>query len=153
MGRSKELFLRLGADGCVLLDQLENGGGGEHRPWLFDNETTDVYRRFVKIHEAAVPYLMTTADSVYKAHKAIMQFYNKIDFSYKLGPDIFVTPILTNGGTVTINFPAGSNWVYLFDKSKTYTGGSSTTETFPINEFPVYVLVGASVGDVLRKVL
>lgn len=152
LGRSKELFLRWAQMGAFC-SIMENGGGGEHRPWLFDNETTDVYRRFVKIHEAAVPYLMTTADSVYKTHKAIMQFYNKTDFSYKLGPDIFVTPILASGGTVSINFPVGSNWVYLFDKTKTYTGGSSTTETFPINEFPVYVREGASVGDVLRKVL
>jgi alpha-glucosidase (family GH31 glycosyl hydrolase) len=83
----------------------------------------------------------------------MMQFYNKTDFSYKLGPDIFVTPILASGGTVSINFPVGSNWIYLFDKTKTYTGGSSTTETFPINEFPVYIREGASVGDVLRKVL
>ena len=31
---------------------MENGGGGEHRPWAFDDETTWIYRRFVLLHEA-----------------------------------------------------------------------------------------------------
>ena len=49
--RTKELFIRwaqLGAF-CPL---MENGGNGEHRPWMFDhtNQTLDIYRTFVNIH-------------------------------------------------------------------------------------------------------
>ena len=31
---------------------MENGGNGEHRPWMFDNtnQTLDIYRTFVNIH-------------------------------------------------------------------------------------------------------
>jgi len=49
VAREKEPFIRwaqLGAFNSL----MENGGGGEHRPWLFDRETTDIYRKFVDIH-------------------------------------------------------------------------------------------------------
>ena len=56
-GRSKEVFIR-GAQLGAFNPVMENGGGGEHRPWKFDTQTTDVYRTFVKLHYAIVPYLM-----------------------------------------------------------------------------------------------
>lgn len=39
---------------------MENGGGGEHRPWMYDEETTDIYRAFVQEHYKLIPYFMTT---------------------------------------------------------------------------------------------
>jgi alpha-glucosidase (family GH31 glycosyl hydrolase) len=56
-GRTKQLFIRwaqLGAF-CPL---MENGGNGEHRPWMFDsnNQTLDIYRNFVNIHMELVLY-------------------------------------------------------------------------------------------------
>ena len=49
VGREKEPFVRwaqLGAFNSL----MENGGGGEHRPWMFDKQTADIYRKFVDIH-------------------------------------------------------------------------------------------------------
>jgi alpha-glucosidase (family GH31 glycosyl hydrolase) len=37
---------------------MENGGGGEHLPWKYDEETTDIYRHFVNEHYRLIPYLM-----------------------------------------------------------------------------------------------
>ncbi len=56
-----------------------------------------------------------------------------------LGPDIFVAPILAAGGNVTVHFPAGDNWVYLFDTTLVKTGGASEALNFPLSEFPVYI--------------
>jgi hypothetical protein len=42
---------------------MENGGGGEHRPWMYDEETTDIYRAFVNEHYRLIPYLMTNGKS------------------------------------------------------------------------------------------
>jgi len=42
LGRPKDALIRwaqLGAFSPV----MENGGGGEHRPWMFDEETTDIF--------------------------------------------------------------------------------------------------------------
>lgn len=38
---------------------MENGGGGTHEPWKFDNETVDIYRKFVNIHYELIYYFYT----------------------------------------------------------------------------------------------
>jgi alpha-glucosidase len=38
---------------------MENGGNKEHRPWMFDDETLQIYRNFVKIHMSLKPYFLT----------------------------------------------------------------------------------------------
>lgn len=45
----KYLFLRWVQIGS-LLPFMENGGNGNHQPWLFDQETVDIYKKFVKLH-------------------------------------------------------------------------------------------------------
>lgn len=41
--KDKELFLRWAQFGAFL-PLMENGGGGEHRPWMYDDETTEIYK-------------------------------------------------------------------------------------------------------------
>src|ERR1043165_3085803 len=56
-GRAKDLFIRwaqLGAFSSL----MENGGGGEHRPWMFDQQTSDIYNKFARLHTALIPYQM-----------------------------------------------------------------------------------------------
>jgi len=38
---------------------MENGGNGKHLPWLFDDETVAIYRKFAKIHHELVPFFHT----------------------------------------------------------------------------------------------
>lgn len=149
-GRDKETFIRwaqLGAF-CPL---MENGGGGEHRPWKFDDETLKIYKTFVSLHNQMGSYLHNTAKVYFQEKKSLMQFLKKADYSYTLGPDIFVTPIKEAGtGSLSITFPKGTDqWVYLFDKSKIYNGGSSVSLSFPIDEFPVFVKKGSAMADSL----
>jgi alpha-glucosidase (family GH31 glycosyl hydrolase) len=54
-----QVFLRWAQYGAFL-PLMENGGGGEHRPWMYDEETTDIYRAFVQEHYRLIPYFMTT---------------------------------------------------------------------------------------------
>lgn len=148
--RSKELFIRwaqLGAF-CPL---MENGGGGEHRPWMFDEETTDIYRELVLLHHKLIPYLDYTARAYFDIRKSIMQFVRKADYSYLLGPDIFVTPIRRAGNDpIEIRFPNGRDtWVYIYDKTKEFKGGTSTVMTFPLAEFPAFVKKGSEVEKVI----
>ena len=69
--RTKELFLRwaqLGAF-CPL---MENGGNGEHRPWMYDEETLQIYRSFVQIHYEIGPYLLSAGTQAYETHSSVM---------------------------------------------------------------------------------
>jgi alpha-glucosidase (family GH31 glycosyl hydrolase) len=138
-GRSKELFIRWAQLGtfCGL---MENGGGGEHRPWMFDQETEDIYRELVTFrYETLVPYLMTHSEAYYNNEQSLMQFFNSTDYSFMLGPDYFVAPFLGEGTNITVNFPVGYEWIYLYDNGQVYQGGTSEMLTVPYSEYPVFL--------------
>ena len=135
----KDVFLRwaqLGAF-CPI---MENGGGGEHRPWMYDGEATDIYRKFVKLHYELIPYIQSQVAYSYERHLPTMRptlgYYQ-----YMLGDDIFVAPMVEEGNERTIVFPAGE-WIYLFDESKTYKQGIKKL-SFPLDEFPAFIRKGA----------
>jgi alpha-glucosidase (family GH31 glycosyl hydrolase) len=77
-----------------------------------------------------------------------MQFFNKIDYSYMLGPDIFVAPFLTEGTEITVNFPSDGNWTYVYDYNLSYQGGTTSALTIPYTEYPVFFRSGTSPLDV-----
>lgn len=143
MGRSKELFIRWAQLGtfCGL---MENGGGGEHRPWMFDEETEAIYRDLVQKRYNMINYLMTHSEAAFANGQSLMQFFNKTDHSFMLGPDIFVTPFLNEGTEITVNFPSDGNWTYLYDYELNYEGGTSATLSIPYSEFPVFFRSGSS---------
>jgi alpha-glucosidase (family GH31 glycosyl hydrolase) len=143
LSRSKELFIRWAQFG-TFSSIMENGGGGEHRPWVFDEETEQIYHQLVQFRYQIVPYLMAHSEAYYEQERSLMEFFNKTDYSFMLGPDIFVTPFMQEGTSITVNFPVGDNWVYLYDESQVYPGGTQATFTFPYTEFPVYIREGSS---------
>ncbi len=146
-GRSKESFIRWAQLGAFS-GLMENGGGGEHRPWMFDQQTNEIYKKLVIMrNKYLVGYLMENMSKVVAQGSSLMNFYNKTDYSYMLGDDIYVAPVLSSSGTVTVNLPAGDNWVYLYDKTKVYEGGQSITKTYALEEFPVYIKQSSKLAD------
>lgn len=141
--RQKELFVRWAQMGAFS-PIMENGGGGEHRPWMFDEQTVNIYRKLVKLrHGCLIPYFMAQAEAAFNSGVSMMTFFNKTDYSYLLGTDIFVAPFLAEGTDITVNFPAGSRWVYLYDESLIYDGGTSSNLSVPYDEFPVFLKEGS----------
>ncbi|HLP50625.1 MAG TPA: TIM-barrel domain-containing protein [Chitinophagales bacterium] len=153
-GRTKDLFLRWAQLGAFS-PLMENGGGGEHRPWMWDAETDAIYNKFTRLHHAMIPYLMHQGDSLFNATQSIMQFLNSTDYQYTLGSDIFVAPITSNSPTVLVNSFPGTNdtWVYLFDNSKTFASGTSNIIDVPLNEYPVFVKSNSRMLQVLDSVV
>jgi alpha-glucosidase (family GH31 glycosyl hydrolase) len=148
-GRSKTLFIRWAQVGAFS-GLMENGGGGEHRPWMFDQQTNEIYKKLVIMrNKYLVGYLMENMSKSVAQNKSLMRFFNKTDYSFMLGDDIYVMPILSNNGTVTVNLPSGSNWVYLYDKTKVYEGGQSFTKTYSLEEFPVFIKQGTKLAEVI----
>jgi len=126
---------------------MENGGGGEHRPWIYDERrgdgktyVTDIYRDFVKLHYKLIPYIQSQVMYSFERMQPTMRptfgYYQ-----YMLGDDIFVAPIVNEGNDRTIIFPAGE-WIYMFDETKTYKAGVKTLD-FPFEEFPAFIRKGA----------
>ena len=151
--RSKELFIRWAQLGAFS-PLMENGGGGEHRPWMFDEQTTDIYRMFTKLHYALIPYFMEQSDSLFDVGKSMMQFFNDSSYSYMLGSDIFVTPVLSESNIISIDLPQSTeNWVYLFNKNQVYPGNSNVTLNIPPDEYPVFLKASSILISVLDSII
>jgi alpha-glucosidase (family GH31 glycosyl hydrolase) len=149
-GRGKELFVRWAQLGA-LSPVMENGGGGEHRPWMFDEQTTDIYRRFVKLHHALIPYLMEHGARAFAQHRSLMTFLDKrVTYNYLLGPDILVAPMTEPGTRRTVAFPEGSSWIYLFDRDQVFEGGTEEELTIVLEEFPVFLRQGSDIASQLE---
>ena len=134
----KDVFIRwaqLGAF-CPI---MENGGGGEHRPWEYDAETAAIYKDFVLLHYRLIPYLQSQVAYSYERRQPTMRPVTGY-YQYMLGDDIFVAPIVNEGNDRTIVFPPGE-WIYMFDESRTYSGIKKLT--FPMEEFPAFIRRGA----------
>ena len=137
--KDRNLFVRWAQLGAYM-PLMENGGGGEHRPWMYDTEVVDIYRKFVVEHYRLSTYLHTTgANSVDTNTSSIHPVDDKqipsgdIDkfhviypqpksYSYRLGDHILVHPVVfnvlndTNSAVVHMEFPVeadGSEAVWL----------------------------------------
>ncbi len=137
--KNKEVFLRweqLGAF-CPV---MENGGGGEHRPWMYDEETVDIYRKFVNLHNELIPYIYSQAAYSYEIEEPTMR-PQKGSYEYLLGDDILVAPFYEEGNERKIVFPKGE-WIYMFDETKTYSKGTEKL-SFDLDESPAFIRKGA----------
>lgn len=143
-GRTKELFIRWAQAGAFS-PVMENGGGGEHRPWMFDEETLEIYRRFVKLHYEIIPYLNEKGAKAFQRGESLMNFIYNTEDAYLLGPDILVFPMLESGTLRHVKFPSGSQWVYLFDKTRIFSGGEDVDINVTLSEFPVFLRKGSGV--------
>lgn len=76
-------------------------------------------------------------------------------YNYLLGEDILVAPIISNSSSVEVTFPPTASWVYWWNHSLVYAGGSTNTfKNIPLDEFPAFfkkgtyeIYVGTSVQD------
>jgi len=139
----KDVFIRWAQLGAFC-PVMENGGGGEHRPWMYDAQTTDIYRKFVYLHHELIPYIYSQAAYSYELELPMMRPQPGV-YTYLLGDDILVAPFFEEGceggNSREIRFPQGK-WIYLFDESKVYTKGTKSVD-LPLEEFPVFIRKGA----------
>ena len=76
----------------------------------------------------------------------------KSTYSYQLGADIFVAPVLDETGTVSLDFPEGT-WVYAFDTTQTFEEGPQGSMTVAMNEYPLFFRADSAVGDTIQTSL
>jgi len=148
--RTKELLIRWAQVGSMS-PLMENGGDGEHRPWMYDQETTDIYRHFVYIHYEFFLYFLSSGTQSMEKNVPLLSPLAVDDplkpireWGYKLWKDVFISPIVSNTTQVDVTFPSGGDyWVDYWNWSSRYEGGSSVTLTYPLERFPIFIRVGA----------
>jgi len=162
--RSAEEFLRW-AQTNAFLPLFENGGDDDHTPMWFDDAyglgtfVTDAYRRLVAAHYELGPYLMATGAAAYAAGvsaitpsaapPADFPFVLEPDFvsdwSWRLGADVFTSPVVAAGGTANGTLPpAASGWApFWHADAAPLPGGTPFALAVPLNESATFVRVGA----------
>lgn len=135
----KDVFIRWAQLGAFC-PVMENGGGGEHRPWMYDEETTEIYRKFVNLHTELIPYIYSQAAYSYELVKPTMR-PQPGTYEYMLGEDILVAPLFEEGNERTVIFPKG-DWIYMFDQTKQYKAGIKKL-SFGMDEYPAFIRKGA----------
>jgi alpha-glucosidase (family GH31 glycosyl hydrolase) len=149
--RTGELLLRW-AQVNAFMPLFENGGDGEHRPFIFDQQDgtgtfyTDGYRRLVAAHYELGPYLLTLGtDALANNFSAItpisappadfpfpVQPNQLTDYSYLLGQDFYVFPIVeTNMTSIPViqlppSLPGSeAGWYEFWNPSVTYPANAT----------------------------
>lgn len=137
--KHKDVFIRWAQLGAFC-PVMENGGSGEHLPWMYDEETTDIYRKFAHLHTALIPYIYSQAAYSYELVKPTMR-PQLGTYEYMLGDDILVAPMFEEGNERTVTFPMGE-WIYMFDETKEYSAGIKKLNFAP-DEYPIFIRKGA----------
>jgi alpha-glucosidase len=117
---TKELFLRW-AEWAALSPMFRlhgSGRAGTHTPWSYDRETVAIYKALSRLHERAVPLILslwTRSDKtgIPPARPLWLEFPGDRRAAaqqqeWTLGDDVLVAPVVTEGATSrTVYFPAG----------------------------------------------
>ncbi|MGI6745488.1 MAG: Alpha-xylosidase [Firmicutes bacterium ADurb.Bin300] len=135
----KDVFIRWAQLGAFC-PVMENGGSGEHRPWAYDEQTLDIYRKYTILHHQLIPYIYSQAAYSYELVKPTMR-PQPGEYIYLLGDDILVAPMFEQGDERTILFPQGE-WISIVDDTKQYTEGIKKL-SFSLEDFPAFIRKGA----------
>ena len=119
-------------------------------PWLFDEESCDVVRKFTKLKCRLMPYLYGAAVEAHEKgtpmlRPMMLEFPDDpacemLDRQYMLGESLLVAPIFNKEGTVQYYLPDGQ-WTSLLNEN-TVTGGHWQSETHDFLSLPLMVRPG-----------
>ena len=126
---------------------MVNGGGygalNYHLPWNHDEETVDIYRRFVKLHQKISPYLFSESVDRHLNGGSIIKNISLEKGSHQLGDNIFIQTITSNCDTAEIIFPENDRWIDYWDKTRIYNSSDKIVDDYPIDKYPVFVRSGS----------
>ncbi|MEJ2855737.1 MULTISPECIES: alpha-xylosidase [unclassified Saccharothrix] len=116
------LFKRWIAFGLLSSHSRLHGSHSYRVPWLFDEESSDVLRRFVKLKLSLMPYLdraarQASAEGVPMMRAMVLEFPDDpgsahLERQYMLGDSLLVAPVFSDEGDVSYYVPAGT-WTHL----------------------------------------
>ena len=119
-------------------------------PWLFDEESCDVVRKFTKLKCRLMPYLYGAAVEAHEKgtpmlRPMMLEFpedpaCEMLDRQYMMGESLLVAPIFNKEGTVQYYLPDGQ-WTSLLN-GNVVTGGHWQTETHDFLSLPLMVRPG-----------
>jgi alpha-D-xyloside xylohydrolase len=146
------VFKRWVAFGLLSSHSRLHGSTSYRVPWMFDEESVDVTRRFANLKFELMPYLSLVG---LEAHTRGIPFMRPmalefsadpaaryLDRQYMIGSELLVAPVFSADGVVEYYLPAGTWTNYL--TGETADGGTWRTETHDVMSIPLWVRQGAA---------
>ena len=127
-----------------------HGSSSYRVPWLFDEESSDVVRKFASLKCRLMPYLYAAAVEAHEHGTPMMRpmllefpddpACDTLDRQYMLGESLLVAPIFREDGRVQYYLPEGV-WTSLLSGAEA-EGGRWQTETHDFMSLPLMVRPG-----------
>jgi len=140
----KELirYAQFGAMTASMINGGENGAFTNHLPWYHGSDAEKCYQQAVWLHTELIPYLFSTIVQVHKTGGSLIRNASFTDESHRVGDFIFTKAITSENDEVSFKLPTGSDWLEFWSKTMC-KGGLVVGNTYPLNEFPLFIKAGA----------
>jgi len=144
------VFKRWLAFGLLSSHSRLHGSSSYRVPWLVDEESVEVARRFTELKLSLMPYLAGVGEEAHTDGIPVMRPM-AVEFprdpatagiatQYALGPDLVVAPVFTADGTVDVYVPEG-RWTSLLDGS-VLVGPRWHRQQYDVDSLPLLVRPG-----------
>jgi alpha-glucosidase (family GH31 glycosyl hydrolase) len=149
----KELLVRWLQFGCFT-PLWQSHGRFEQEAWTYDDETLELYRSYLVLHEQLVPYIRAAAATAARTGLPIIRPLCLVDAAdsrgwqiadaYFFGPALWVAPVLEHGATSReVELPRGC-WIDFWTHERV-VGGRRVTADAPLGRIPVWLREGSIV--------
>lgn len=142
-----DLYKRWCAFGLLSSHSRLHGNHSYRVPWLFDEESCEVLKKFTRMKMRMMPYLYakaveSTQTAVPMMRPMVMEFEkdytcHTLDMQYMLGDQLLVAPIFNEAGLARYYLPEG-RWTHYFT-GEVRTGGKWFEEYYDYFSLPLYV--------------
>ena len=144
------LFKRWIPFGLLSTHSRLHGSDSYRVPWLFDDESVEVLRRFTRLKAQLMPYIYGQAvaaaqDGMPVLRPMVAEFPDDpacthLDRQYMFGDRLLVAPVFTASGETSYYIPAGT-WTHL-QTGATVSGPTWVNEVCGFDTVPVFVRPG-----------
>ena len=146
-------WVQVGAFSPLFRNHSSNGSIYQE-PWQFGEETVRIYRKFVELRYALLPYLY---DLFYEGEKTglpvmrpLVLHYEKdpntwnLNDEFLVGENLLVAPVLEQGKTKRMVYLPEGTW-YDFESGKKYEGGQYYLADAPLDTCPIFAKEGSMI--------
>lgn len=139
-GVPRLLYLRW-AQWNALTPFLLIGGHDEHRPWKFDLEFFQIFRRYMWLHQELVPFFYSQHIQASLREGKLMHL-GPGQNEFFLGDALLVGVMASDDARREFVFPSGE-WLDYWDNRVQHLGGRTVTVEVPEDRSPVFVRLGS----------
>ena len=149
---TSELLIRWVQVGCFspLFRNHAAKGTRRQEPWTFDQQCLDIYRKYVGLRYALLPYIYDLFVEHQNNGAPIMRplMYNfendkntwELNDQFMLGSKIMVAPIVEQGKRKRMVYLPAGKWVNYWKRSEVYEGNQYIIVDAPLDTCPIFVL-------------